>query len=92
MLAQAIPAGTGCKWLLEPGEPRVYPNFSHGTSGVAYFLARLAAATAQPRFLDAALRGARYLESIAQIQNQQFLLFRHEPDATTARCDFVEYL
>ena len=34
---------------------RNYPNFSHGTSGVSYFLATLYQETRQREFLDAAL-------------------------------------
>jgi lantibiotic modifying enzyme len=51
-------------WLISPQMPRNYPNFSHGTAGVSYFLARLSAATSHPGHLDAALAGERYLQSI----------------------------
>ena len=42
------------------------PNFSHGTAGVAYFLATLCQQTATPEFLRPALAGARYLTSIVE--------------------------
>ena len=40
------------------------PNFSHGTAGVSYFLARLYQATRDQEFLDAALAGAGHLAAI----------------------------
>jgi lantibiotic modifying enzyme len=52
-------------WLISPQNPRNYPNFSHGTAGVSYFLARLSATTADKGHLDAAMAGERYLQSIA---------------------------
>jgi lantibiotic modifying enzyme len=52
-------------WLISPQMPRNYPNFSHGTAGVSYFLARLSATTGSRSHLDAALAGERYLQSIS---------------------------
>ena len=31
----------GLKWAMSPRFPRLMPNFSHGTAGIAYFLATL---------------------------------------------------
>jgi lantibiotic modifying enzyme len=45
--------------------PRNYPNFSHGTAGVSYFLTLLSAKSANKTHLDAALAGERWLSSIA---------------------------
>ncbi len=53
------------------------PNFSHGTAGIAYFLARLSAATSESRFLDAALEGARHLRSIATVEGKGHLIFHN---------------
>jgi lantibiotic modifying enzyme len=53
------------RWRINATMPREYPNFSHGTAGVAYFLARLHEATREPVFLGAAIGGARYLQDIA---------------------------
>jgi hypothetical protein len=79
----APPGEEGRKWLLAPGVERVYPNFSHGTAGVAYFLATLHAETGERDFLDGAVAGARYLETIATPgPGDSCLIFRHEPDAT----------
>jgi lantibiotic modifying enzyme len=51
-------------WLISPQNPRNYPNFSHGTAGVSYFLARLSATTRHQGHMDAALAGERYLQTI----------------------------
>ena len=61
--AQAVPDGT--RWLMSPDDKSEYPNFSHGTAGVAYALARLYEVTRDRRYLDAALGGARHLVAIA---------------------------
>ena len=53
------------------------PNFSHGTAGIAYFLARLSAATSESRFLDAALEGARHLRSIATVEGKGHLIYHN---------------
>jgi lantibiotic modifying enzyme len=56
--------GDGRTWLISPQMPRNYPNFSHGTAGVSYFLALLSAKSAVKGHLDAALAGERWLRSI----------------------------
>lgn len=73
LLELAIEADTGLRWDLWPGYPREMPNFSHGTAGIAYFLATLHRTTGEDDFLQAALAGARYLISQAT----------HDGDATT---------
>lgn len=65
LIERAQRADGGLSWLISPQMPRNYPNFSHGTAGVSYFLARLAAATGQASYLEAALGGERWLQSIA---------------------------
>ena len=56
-----------------------YPNFSHGTAGVAYFLATLLKMTGERSSLAGALAGAKYLQSIADTSNGGFKVFHHEP-------------
>lgn len=56
------------------------PNFSHGTAGIAYFLARLHKATGGRRFLEAALSGARYLQAIAKTEGNICLVPHNQPD------------
>ena len=72
---------TGLKWPMSEAYPRLMPNFSHGTAGVAYYLARLWEVTRDPKYLDAATRGARYLESVAVCDDDGgCLVFHHEPE------------
>ncbi|MCY3548691.1 MAG: hypothetical protein OXH49_17585 [Gemmatimonadetes bacterium] len=65
LLERAIETPTGLRWDMWPGYAREMPNFSHGTAGIAYFLATLHRATGDRAFLDAALAGAHYLLSQA---------------------------
>ena len=67
LLERAIEADTGLRWEMWPGYAREMPNFSHGTAGIAYFLATLYRATGEGDFLRAALGGARYLISQATL-------------------------
>ncbi len=75
-----IPEGGGRKWRMDPAFERLMPNFSHGTAGVSYFLATLHRETGRQEFLDAALAGARYLQSIADTRGDSCLIFHDEPD------------
>jgi lantibiotic modifying enzyme len=72
--------GPGLKWAMDPTFPRLMPNFSHGTAGIAYFLAALYGETHDRRFLDAAVAGARYLQSVAKTEGDVCLVFHNEPD------------
>lgn len=73
---QAEDTGNGSKWAMNASAPLRYPNFSHGTAGVCYFLTRLFEETAEPRFLGAAVEGGQYLASLA---GSSGLVFHHEP-------------
>ena len=53
------------------------PNFSHGTAGVCYFLARLYQLTNEKEFLNAALEGANHLEAI---ENKDAWIYHHDND------------
>ena len=55
----------GLMWYPSATLRRNYPNFSHGTAGVAYFLATLFQRTNERAFLDAALAGTTYLDAVA---------------------------
>lgn len=74
------PEGGGLKWAMDPDFPRLMPNFSHGTAGIAYFLAALHRETKRREFLDAALAGGRYLQSVAKTDGDVCLVFHNEPD------------
>jgi lantibiotic modifying enzyme len=53
----------GLTWLIQPDIPRNYPNFSHGTAGVSYFLATLSNSSKKREHLDAALSGERWFRA-----------------------------
>ena len=79
LLERAIETPTGLRWDMWPGYAREMPNFSHGTAGVAYFLATLHRATGERAFLDAGLAGARYLTSQATLDNTGYRIFHSRP-------------
>jgi lantibiotic modifying enzyme len=70
----------GLKWAMNRDFPRLMPNFSHGTAGVAYFLATLYGETRDKEFLDAALSGTRYLQAVAKTDGDICMIFHNEPD------------
>ena len=70
----------GTRWAMDPDYPRYMPNFSHGTAGIAYFLASLYMETEKEEFLFAALAGARYLTAAALTEGDVCLIFHHEPE------------
>ncbi|MFY9826415.1 MAG: lanthionine synthetase LanC family protein [Thermoanaerobaculia bacterium] len=80
LIELGIPENGGLKWRSDPDFPRLMPNFSHGTAGIAYYLATLHRETGRQEFLDAALAGARYLQSIADATGETCLIFHDEPD------------
>ena len=71
LLARGQPTEHGTQWPMSAGNPRLMPNFSHGTAGVAYFLLELHRATLNTEwadegaFLAAAIDGASALRAIA---------------------------
>src|SRR5215216_157453 len=70
----------GKKWAMSPSFKRLMPNFSHGTAGVAYFLATLYQETKRDEFLKGALAGATYLQQVAKTDGDICLVFHNEPD------------
>lgn len=74
-----IPAQGGLKWNISDRVTNLYPNFSHGTAGVSYFLATLLTATGDRSFMATALSGAKYLEAVARTEKNGFKVFHHEP-------------
>jgi lantibiotic modifying enzyme len=76
----AQPENGGIKWKMNPGFARLMPNFSHGTAGIAYFLATLYQETRKREFLEAALAGAKYLQSVASTDGDTCLIFHNEPE------------
>ena len=82
LLALGQPIDDGLRWPMAPTVARWMPNFSHGTAGVAYFLASLHEATGDREFLEAALGGARHLRSIATTADGGFKVYHHDGDGT----------
>lgn len=74
------PAPGGLKWRMMPSFERLMPNFSHGTAGVAAFLARAYAVDSDPDLLDAAVQGGRYLEGAGVCDGDGCRIFHHEPE------------
>jgi len=65
LIAQGVPAEGGLMWFPAGQRGANYPNFSHGTAGVSYFLATLYEASRERAFLDAALAGVKYLDAVS---------------------------
>ncbi len=68
LIDHALPAAGGNKWYMDTAMVRrkyYMPNFSHGTAGVGYFLARLYQETGRQEFLDGALNAANHLKTIS---------------------------
>ncbi len=83
LLEVAEPDPAGLRWVLMADMPFAFtaPNFAHGGAGVGYFLGQLYAATADQRFLAAALEGARYVLSRATAMADDGLLICHTEEA-----------
>lgn len=80
LLDHALPAEGGNKWYMDTAmvKRKYYmPNFSHGTAGVGYFLARLYQETGRQEFLDGALNAANHLKSIS---NTDAWVYHHDAD------------
>lgn len=89
LLARAIPDRGGRKWPMNGAYAQRLPNFSHGTAGVAYFLASLYQAAEDPACLEGALAGAAYLQAIARTDGDICLVCHHEPDADGERLYYL---
>jgi lantibiotic modifying enzyme len=81
LIAREYRTGDASLWMSSPSFPRNMPNFSHGTAGVAYFLATLGGETKDRAFVDGARRGARYLQSVATpTEGNGRRIFHNDPD------------
>lgn len=79
LIAAARPAEGGLWWSVDRTGERNFPNFSHGTAGVAYFLAQLHRQTGTAEPLRAAIGGATYLDAVATRRDGGALIF-HRAD------------
>ena len=66
LIKSAIREGDQWRWRMRPDYESLMPNFSHGTAGVVFFLARLYEETGHETYLNAALAGARRLKSLVK--------------------------
>ena len=89
LLGQAEQAPPGIRWSLgrgyearRPGAGRRFPNFAHGTAGIGFFLARLAQATGEPRFLDASLAGTEWIMTTVRTDDDTCAAYHHDPGGT----------
>ena len=90
LISQAEDVNGGLRWPLGEGAYRSgrfdrqvrFPNFAHGTAGIAFFLARLAQETGEQKFLDASLAGAAWVLSTARADDDTCAAYHHEPQAT----------
>jgi lantibiotic modifying enzyme len=80
LMELGIPHAGGLKWPVNPGNPRLMPNFAHGAAGVAYFLATLFLHTRKEEFLEGALKGGRYLQAVANTDDGGCRVFHNELD------------
>jgi lantibiotic modifying enzyme len=78
LVSRSVLTACGRYWLHKIGAEKQYPNFSHGTAGIAYFLLKLYEQTGEKRFIDAAIDGANYLKSIASSNPPTRCLLPHE--------------
>jgi lantibiotic modifying enzyme len=78
LLGRSVPAPQGRYWLHQINAQKQYPNFSHGTAGIAFFLLKLYEQTNETRFRDAAVDGAKYLRSIASSDASTRCLVPHD--------------
>jgi lantibiotic modifying enzyme len=93
LLAVAHRVPEGLRWDLGQGTAARYPlgtriwfpNFAHGTAGIAAYLARLGAATNEDRFLEAARRGAAWVLSTCRTDGGGCAARHHDPEATRDR-------
>ena len=92
LLGEAARVDAGLRW--SPGEGPLrqrpflrdawFPNFAHGTAGIALFLARLGSVTGERRFLEAALDGARWVLSVSKTDYGTCAAQHHDPAAFSA--------
>lgn len=80
LIGSAESMRVGRRWHRWSDRQLDLPNFSHGTAGVAYFLAALHQADGGDRFRAAAESGAEYLMNVADQSDGLFLVPYGIPD------------
>ena len=72
--AEGGQAEGGLDWGMRPGSRSRYPNYSHGTAGVATALAIAGAALGRADFIAAARDGARHLLAVGSLTDEGFTI------------------
>ena len=79
LLALARKSVYGDYWTSSTTHSTHYPNFSHGTAGIGYFLAELYEATHDERYRTCALAAGRYLRALAsKAETSNCLIFHND--------------
>jgi lantibiotic modifying enzyme len=79
LLVLARETADGSYWTFPDARSTHYPNFSHGTAGIGYFLAELHLATHDERFLMSALSAGRFLRSMmSNTDSCESLIFHND--------------
>jgi lantibiotic modifying enzyme len=66
LVAEARWSEEGPDWTTRPGEEFLAPNFSHGSSGIAFALARASTPLERPDLLEISAAGGRRLTALGQ--------------------------
>ncbi len=80
LINEAIVDKHGFKWQGIKGWEKLYPNFSHGTSGIAFFLASLFKETGMQGFYESSYEGAGWLMAYKRGEKDEASWYHHEPD------------
>jgi lantibiotic modifying enzyme len=91
LLSRAQPVQQGIRWpmfMRDTAKKFYMPNFSHGTAGIAYFLANLFEATKDKRYKDAALAAGNYLITIA---DKDGWIYHAEPNPSSMKRYYVSW-
>jgi lantibiotic modifying enzyme len=81
----------GVRWAMDAEDvikKRFMPNFSHGTAGISYFLAKLYQACGDKKYLSAALASGNYLLSLS---NEDAMIYHAEPDSAAMKRYYLGY-
>ncbi|MFD3582214.1 lanthionine synthetase LanC family protein [Streptomyces sp. NPDC058683] len=82
LLGAADRTAAGLDWGIAPSTQRRYPNYSHGTAGVATALAVAGAALHREDFVAAAVEGARHVLSVGSPTDDGFVVPHTIPPST----------
>lgn len=91
LLQRTQPNQQGIRWpmfMRDTARKFYMPNFSHGTAGIAYFLAQLFEATKDKRYKDAAMAAGNYLMTIA---DKDGWIYHAEPNPSAMKRFYVSW-